>query len=237
MRHNALVPSAIFGDPADWPPHDMIGLSGEFSTTVVVEAYRTGVFPMPVDAERWPQLDAEVAFAWFSPMRRGILPLDGLRVTRSLRKMARRYRVTRDRAFDEVMRRCGDPSREGAWINDDIRRVYGGLHDRGLAHSVEVWDGENRLVGGLYGVGIGGLFAGESMFHDPDHGRDASKVALVELVSVLTASAGQRLLDVQWCTPHLATLGVIEIDRSDYLTRLSAVLTTPAPDWRAPGHH
>lgn len=232
MRHNALVPSAIFGDPADWPPHDMIGLSSEFSTTIVLEAYRSGVFPMPVDAGRWSELSADVAFAWFSPMRRGILPLDGLRVSTSLRKMAKRYRVTCDQAFGEVMRRCGDPAREGAWINDDIIRVYSGLHDRGLAHSIEVWDREDQLVGGLYGIGIGGLFAGESMFHDPERGRDASKVALVELVSVLHASPGPRLLDVQWRTPHLASLGVVEVERADYLARLGGVLATSAPDWR-----
>lgn len=222
----ATVPSAIFGDPAEWPPHDVIGVSTEFSLTMVVEAYTAGVFPMPAEIE------GEYAMAWFSPLHRGVLPLDGLRVTRSLRKMLKRYRVTVDQEFDQVMERCADKSREGAWIDHRILTVYQQLHRRGLAHSVESWDSEGRLVGGLYGVGLGGLFAGESMFHDPEHGRDASKVALVRLVELLGAAGDERMLDVQWQTPHLESLGVVELDRNDYLERLPAVLRTPAPVWR-----
>ena len=221
-----IMVSAIFGDPAEWPPHDVIGLSREFSPAMTVEAYTAGVFPMPTEINGGQEM------AWFSPVRRGILPLDGLRVTRSLRKMLKRYRVTVDQAFDEVIARCGDPSRDGAWIDERISRTYRQLHRRGLTHSVECWDDQDRLVGGLYGVGLGGLFAGESMFHDPEHGRDASKVALVRLVQLLQAAGGERLLDVQWQTPHLASLGVIEIDRSDYLVRLRRALTTPSPVWR-----
>lgn len=223
----ASVPSATFGDPAEWPPHDVVGVSPEFSLPMVVEAYTAGVFPMPAE------IGGSYAMAWFSPVHRGVLPLDGLRVTRSLRKMLKRYRVTVDQAFDQVVERCADPDRDGAWIDHRIREVYGQLHRRGLAHSVEAWDDEGRLVGGLYGVGLGGLFAGESMFHDPEHGRDASKVALVALVDLLRSAGGERLLDVQWQTPHLASLGVVEIDRDDYLARLPSVLRTPAPVWRA----
>ncbi|MGD7707401.1 leucyl/phenylalanyl-tRNA--protein transferase [Microlunatus sp. Y2014] len=217
--------SLIFGDPVAWPDHDVVGISTEFSIGMVVEAYAHGVFPMPVEVHGSPEM------AWFSPRRRGVLPLHGLRVTRSLRKMVKRYRVTADTAFDRVVAKCADPDREGAWINERIATLYGQLHQRGLAHSVECWDGDDNLVGGLYGVGLGGLFAGESMFHDPERGRDASKVALVRLVDFLNGAGGERLLDVQWRTDHLATLGVIEIDRYDYLDRLRQVLPTPAPSW------
>ena len=223
------MPSAIFGDPADWPPHDVVGLSHDLGLAMVVDGYLTGVFPMPVEVAGHSEV------AWFSPVRRGILPLDGLRVTRSLAKMVRRYRVTVDEAFDEVIARCADPSRTGAWIDDRIATVYRQLHRRGLAHSVEARDGSRRPVGGPYGVGVGGLFARESMFPDPQHGRDASQVALVALVDLLRAAGGERLLDVQWRTDHLASLGVVEVDRADYLTMLGRAVATPAPVWRLPG--
>lgn len=227
MVHNGQVSSSIFGNPEEWPVQDPIGLSGELTVEMVVEGYRCGVFPMPIHRD----LPEGVRFAWFCPPDRGILPLDGLRVTRSLRKNAKRYRVTVDTCFTEVMDRCGDPSRDGAWITDEITEVYVGLHARGLAHSVETWDDQDRLVGGLYGVGIGGLFAGESMFHDPDHGRDASKVALIRLVELLNDAGGERLLDVQWATDHLTSLGVVEISRADYLDRLARVLPVSPPMW------
>lgn len=199
----------------------------------ILRAYARGLFPMPVGYG---------AIGWFSPVRRGILPLPshssadgvdaGLRVSRSLRKSAKRYAITIDTAFDEVIDRCGDPGREHGWIDDSIRHNYGELHRRGYAHSVEARDHAGRLVGGLYGVGIGGFFAGESMFHDPARGRDASKAALIALVDLLTRDgAAGRLLDVQWRTDHLATLGVIEIPRDDYLARLERALLLPAPEW------
>jgi leucyl/phenylalanyl-tRNA--protein transferase len=218
----------VFDDPSSWPAQDGVVRSSFITPDVTLDAYRHGVFPMPIhewgtDAWMW----------WWSPMRRAILPLGGLRVSRSLRKSARRYTVTIDRAFDDVIDRCADPHREGAWIDERILAVYRELHRRGFAHSVEVWTAEGDLAGGLYGVSIGGLFAGESMFHEPGIGTDASKVALLGLVATLRAAgdADRRLLDVQWRTDHLATLGVIEIDRADYLGRLPAALTLPAPDW------
>src|SRR3954469_22117655 len=143
---------------------------------------------------------------WRSPHPRGVLPLDGLRVSRSLRKAVPRFEVRVDTAFGEVVRACADPSREGRWITADVERAYARLHALGWAHSVECWrDGE--LVGGLYGVAVGGLFAGESMFH---RATDASKVALVTLVDLLRQGnqASRRLLDVQWSTAHLAGRGV-----------------------------
>jgi leucyl/phenylalanyl-tRNA--protein transferase len=135
-----------------------------------------------------------------------------------------------DTAFDDVVSACGDPSRPGGWIDAEIRRAYGELHRLGWAHSVEAWQ-EGVLVGGLYGVAIGGLFAGESMFHRVT---DASKVALVGLVELLTdAYAEQRLVDVQWQTDHLASLGVVSIPRAAYLRALREALAVPLPaPWR-----
>ncbi len=168
---------------------------------------------------------------WWSPDPRGVLPLDGLRVSRSLRRSARRYRTTVDAAFDDVVAGCGDPSRSGRWITDDVAGAYGRLHRLGWAHSVEVWDDAagGALVGGLYGVSVGGLFAGESMF---SRAADASKTALVRLVEVLRADDDpRRLLDVQWRTDHLASLGVVEVGREDYLRRLAVALRAPHAAW------
>jgi leucyl/phenylalanyl-tRNA--protein transferase len=165
---------------------------------------------------------------WWSPDPRGVLPLDAMVVHRSLRRSARRYSVTVDAAFTAVMRACADQRRPGGWIDEEFVRAYTQLHELGWAHSVEVWrteagdDGERALVGGVYGVAIGGLFAGESMFH---RATDASKVALLGLVERLRASGGE-LFDVQWCTPHLASLGVVEISRVEYGRRLREALAT-----------
>lgn len=198
----------------------------EFGASMMLEAYLFGVFPMPLTAlDVW----------WWSPMRRGVLPLSQLRVSRSLRRSCKRYRVTVDADFERVIERCADPSREGAWIDGRIMRASLALAAAGRAHSVEVWTPGGDLAGGLYGIALGGLFAGESMFHDPEIGRDASKVALVHLVDLLRAAgdADDRLLDVQWATPHLATLGVVEIPRAEYLRRLQVALALPDP-WGAP---
>jgi leucyl/phenylalanyl-tRNA--protein transferase len=156
-----------------------------------------------------------------------VLPLEALRTTRSLRKVVPRFEIRVDTAFAEVVRACADPSREGRWITADVERAYGRLHALGWAHSVECWqDGE--LVGGLYGVAVGGLFAGESMFHRV---RDASKVALVALVGLLreAGAPSRRLLDVQWSTEHLAGLGVVEVPRTEYLHQLRSALQLPLP--------
>ena len=175
---------------------------------------------MPIHAA----LRSEV-LAWWSPDPRGIIPLDGLRVSRSLRQSQKRFTVTVDVAFDAVIDACADPGRTGRWINDAIRQAYVELHRLGWAHSVEAWTAGGTLAGGLYGVAIGGLFAGESMFH---HVRDASKVALVSLVTALRTNV-DGMLDVQWSTPHLASLGAVEIPRSDYLAKLRRALREPLP--------
>lgn len=221
--------SGVFGPEAEWPEQDLIALSREFDADLVVAAYCTGVFPMPLPASGWPD-----AMGWWSPLHRGILPLDDLRVTRSLRQSARRYEVTADRAFGEVIGQCADPGRPSGWIDGRIIEVYTELHRQGVAHSVEAWTPEGDLVGGLYGIAIGGLFAGESMFHVPGVGRDASKVALLGLARVL-GDGHERLVDVQWVTDHLASLGAVEVDRVDYLRLLSEALDVPAPDWSVLG--
>lgn len=151
----------------------------------------------------------------------------GLRVSRSLRRSVRDFTIRVDTDFEGVLAACADPRREGGWIDDQVRAAYLELHRLGWAHSVETWqDGE--LVGGLYGVAIGGLFAGESMFH---RARDASKVALVALVDLLRSSGEEelRVLDVQWRTEHLASLGVVEVARREYLARLAPALMLPPP--------
>lgn len=210
-----------FGDPESWPRHDHIAASQGMNQQILLDAYRHGAFPMPIGGG---------LLGWFSPVRRGILPLDGVRITRSLRKSAKRFTITVDQAFDQVIARCGDPARPDGWIDTQIVRAYTELHGRGIVHSVEAWDAEGRLCGGLYGVSLGGLFAGESMFHDPVHGRDASKVALLGLVELLTGDGvAGRLLDVQWRTEHLASLGVIEVPRERYLRLLPAALELPPP--------
>ena len=172
-----------------------MALGADLEPGTLLAAYRHGAVP---DAGR----GARDPMDWFSPVRRGVLPLDGLRVSRSLRRVVRDFEVRVDTAFAEVVAACGDPRRDRAGSTRGSARRTSRLHDLGWAHSVETWR-DGRLVGGLYGVAIGGLFAGESMFH---HERDASKVALLGLVERLRDEhADQRLLDVQWPTPHLAS--------------------------------
>jgi len=192
-------------------------VGADLATPTILHAYRHGMFPMPVRVGR------ESLLAWWSPDPRGIIPLDGLRVSRSLRRSCARFDVRVDTAFEAVIDACADPSRPGRWIDRAIRDAYVRLHHEGWAHSVETWSPDGRLVGGLYGVWIDGLFAGESMFH---HERDSSKVALVSLVTLLR-ERDARLLDVQWLTPHLASLGAIEVPRSTYLTLLADALEAP----------
>jgi leucyl/phenylalanyl-tRNA--protein transferase len=188
---------------------------------LLLRAYAIGVFPMS------DSRDAEEVF-WVEPRRRAILPLDGFRLSRSLRKTIRsgEYRVTSDTAFSEVVRRCAE--REETWINADIEESYGRLHERGHAHSIECWRGE-ELAGGLYGVNLGAAFFGESMFSTR---RDASKVALAWLVARLRVG-GYLLLDCQFMTDHLRSLGAVEVTQQDYLALLESALSAGAPDGSA----
>ena len=196
----------------------IVGLGADLEPGTLLQAYRHGAFPMP--------LHRDGPLAWWSPDPRATLPLGALRVSRSLRRSCTRYEVRVDSAFAEVVEACADPRRSGGWISGDVQRAYQRLHDLGWAHSVEAWD-DDGLAGGLYGVAIGGLFAGESMFH---RRADASKVALVALVELLVADDVDRLLDVQWPTDHLASLGVVAVPRPRYLVRLAEALELPLPD-------
>jgi leucyl/phenylalanyl-tRNA--protein transferase len=202
---------------------DLVGIGADLEPGTLLSAYRSGIFPMHLSGQR--------LVGWWSPAQRGVLPLDSLIPSRSLRRSCRRFEVRINTAFDDVLMACADPSRDGAWINNEIRVAYNRLHELGWAHSVECWDPTtDSLVGGLYGVHINGLFAGESMFHNVT---DASKVALVGLVEHLR-DIGVVLLDVQWLTQHLASLGAIEISRSTYLDHLDLALRTGTDDFEKP---
>ena len=196
----------------------------ELTPELLVQAYCAGAFPMADGRDG--------AIGWYSPDPRAVIPLDetGFKVSRTLKKRVGSgcYRVTMDRAFGEVIRACAEPREEDGdtWISQRIIDVYGDLHDAGLAHSVEAWtaDGEDRLVGGLYGVALGGAFFGESMFH---RAVDASKVCLVALVEHLRGR-GFGLLDVQFVNPHLEQFGVMQITREAYLKRLHETIQSGA---------
>jgi len=209
-----------FPPVADADADGLVGVGADLQPGTVLAAYRRGMFPMP--------LGAHGPIGWWSPDPRAVIPLDGLRVARSLRRNLRRYEVRVDTAFADVIDACADPGRPHGWISPEIHGAYRTLHDLGWAHSVEAWscdDGE--LVGGLYGLAIGGLFAGESMFH---RRTDASKAALVGLVGLLrNDGVAGRLLDVQWQTPHLASLGAVEVGRADYVARVAAAVVLPLP--------
>jgi leucyl/phenylalanyl-tRNA--protein transferase len=187
-------------------PSGMVALGADLASGTLLAAYRAGLFPMPVRRKD---------LGWFSPDPRGIIPLDALHISRSLRRSLARFEIRIDTCFVEVMQHCGDPARPHGWITPQFVAAYDALHRLGWAHSIEAWlDGE--LTGGLYGLRINGFFAGESMFHRVT---DASKVAVVATVDWLR-STGATLFDVQWTTPHLRTLGAVDVSRDDYLRLL-----------------
>jgi len=194
----------------------------QLTPDLIVRAYAGGVFPMAEDAE-------SDEIHWFEPQRRGVLPLDGFHASRSLRRARRRggFQFTCDRDFAGVMTACAD--RSETWINDDISRVFNELHDIGLAHSIEVWSPDGAFAGGLYGLAIGGVFFAESMV---SRVTDGSKMALAELVSRLN-TGGFQLMDTQYLTPHLASLGGVEIPRHVYRKRLEQGLNATVDARRA----
>jgi leucyl/phenylalanyl-tRNA--protein transferase len=196
-----------FPDPRTAGDNDIVAVGADLEPGTLVAAYRAGLFPMRVRRR----------LAWWSPNPRGIVPLDGFHASRTLHRVRPRFEVRVNTAFVDVMRGCADPRRPHGWIDESFVDAYTRLYELGWAHSVEVWQ-EGRLAGGLYGIRIGGLFAGESMFHRVT---DASKVAVWATVELL-AIDGASLFDVQWVTPHLATLGAIEVSRERYLDLLSA---------------
>lgn len=235
---------------------DIVALGGVVTADSVLSGYARGIFPMEVgiansaesDVDEYAEAgvddeddahfigeDEAQVLAWWSPLQRGILPLHQLRISRSLAQSCRRYHVTMDESFEEVLDACADPSREGTWILPDFHATYLELFRSGHAHSFETRDMSGRLVGGLICVEQGGLINGDSMFHRE---RDASKVALVALVRRLRSAppvtalndiAGGRLLDVQWVTDHLASLGAMSVRRSLYISMLEHTrAATPA---------
>lgn len=206
----------VFPSLDDADPDGPVAIGGDLEPGTLLSAYRSGLFPMPVGRRG--------RLGWWSPDPRGILPLDGFHRSRSLSRSMRHFEIRVDTAFDSVVRACGDPRRPHGWITPEIRAAYARLHDLGWAHSVETWR-EGELVGGLYGVAIGAFFAGESMFH---HATDASKAAVAGTVELLR-SCPHALFDVQWSTPHLASLGVIEIPRAQYVERLQAAIAAAPP--------
>lgn len=200
---------------------DVVAVGGDMSPGTLVQAYRKGMFPMYLP---------DGHLGWWSPVERAVIPLDGLRISRSLRQSVRRYSVSVDEDFEGVVAGCAEAVREGGWITPEFVEVYTEMHRLDWAHSIEVWDREGTLVGGLYGMALGGLFAGESMFHRT---RDASKVALVHLV-VIMSQGGGALIDVQWQTPHLESLGAVVIGKDAYLARLTDALSNPGPFSESP---
>jgi leucyl/phenylalanyl-tRNA--protein transferase len=183
-------------------------LNEDLAPDRLLAAYANGIFPMPADGR----------LLWWSPDPRAVLEPARFHVSRSLRRTRRRFEIRVNTTFAAVIDGCADPRRPHGWIDEEIRAAYVRLHELGWAHSVEAWDADGRLAGGLYGVAMGRLFAAESMFHVAT---DASKAALAGLVERLD---GDALIDVQWLTPHLASLGAIEVPREEYLRRLRRAL-------------
>jgi leucyl/phenylalanyl-tRNA--protein transferase len=194
---------------------ELVAVGADLTAGMLLAGYRRGLFAMPDQG----------LLGWWSPDPRGILRPASLHVSRSLRRSAGRFTVSLDRCFDLVVEACADPRRPHGWISAHYRSAYAELHQLGWAHSIEVWDGAGRLAGGLFGVEVGGLFAAESKFHVAT---DASKVAVVALAELLSADGRpERFVDVQWRTEHLASLGVVEVPRTDYLAMLGPALALP----------
>jgi leucyl/phenylalanyl-tRNA--protein transferase len=213
MTRAPLPPSPWAFEPDQWPDDDCVAGGADLAPATIVDAYRRGAFPMPHDGR----------LLWWSPVRRGILQPADLRISRSLTRSMRHFTVTTDESFEAVIDACADPRRPGAWIDSPIREAYVRLHRLGWAHSIETRTAEGELVGGLYGLSVGALFAGESMFH---HATDASKAALVALARIV---GDEGLIDTQWQTPHLATLGVTEWSRDRYLREIEPLVDAPPP--------
>ena len=216
----------VFPPAASADENGIVAVSGDLEPGTLLAAYRSGLFPMRLSSGE---------LAWWSPDPRGVLTLDGLRISDSLRRSRRRFEIRVDSAFREVVAACAERGpEEYAWITGEVQDAYTRLHELGWAHSVEAWsrpqdDDAPELVGGLYGVAIGGFFAGESMFHRRS---DASKAALAALVDLLRGggrNAESRIVDIQWLTPHFASLGAVEVPREEFLARLERALALPLP--------
>ncbi len=204
----------LLPDPADAREgQELVAAGGDLAAGTLLAGYRKGMFAMP---------EGQLV-GWWSPDPRGVLHPADVHVSRSLRRVLPRFEVSVDREFRSVLAACSDPRRPHGWISPDYRESYEQLHALGWAHSLEVWDESGRLVGGLFGVESGGLFAAESKFHVST---GASKVAVVALADLLARDGDQRrLIDVQWSTAHLASLGVVQMPRERYLAALPATLS------------
>jgi leucyl/phenylalanyl-tRNA--protein transferase len=198
---------------------EIVGVGADLEPGTLLAAYRSGLFPMRVGRGG--------PVAWWSPGPRGIVTLDAFHESRSLRRSRRRFVITVDTAFEQVMRACAEPGRPHGWIDDDFVDAYTALHRLAWAHSVEAWTPEGGLAGGVYGVAIGGLFAAESMFHRVT---DAGKAALAALVEFLR-DGDAALLGVQWTTPHLSSLGAVDVPRAKYQELLADAVTRRGPRW------
>jgi leucyl/phenylalanyl-tRNA---protein transferase len=215
-------------------PSDLITLGADLEPGTLLAAYAQGLFPMPWENDTSAfsipahpvqrKTEHNSALGWWSPDPRGVILAELWEPNRSMRRARRKYRITVDEAFDDVVAGCGNPERPHGWITPEIHAAYAQLHKLGWAHSVEARDEEGRLVGGLYGVAIGGFFAAESKFH---RATDGSKAALAGLCEICGPEA---LIDVQWATPHLMRLGVLEIGRAEYLERLAEASQRPLPE-------
>ncbi len=213
MPIEPAAPRWVLPDLTDLPAgREFVAVGADLAPGMLLAGYRAGMFAMPEGRE----------LGWWSPDPRGVLLPGRVHVARSLRRALNRFEVSVDRAFAEVVAACADPRRAHGWISAAYQHSYLELHQLGWAHSIEVWDAEGHLAGGLFGVEVGGLFAAESKFHVRS---DASKVAVVALADLLSADGQRRrIIDVQWCTEHLASLGAIEVPRATYLRALPEVL-------------
>lgn len=214
-------PSRVsFPDPRTLGHTDLVAIGADYSAGTYVAAFRRGIFPWPVNSRLVP---------WVSPRERAIFPLDEEPVfSRSMRRILRKreYEITLDQAFDEVVRACGEERAEGTWIVPEMEALYRELHQLGIARSLEVWglEPERPLIGGIFGIAMGAVFSGESMFHRRPN---ASKIAFAELAMCLRRR-GFQLFDVQVMSEHLASLGCVPISRVEYIERLERALRTPA---------
>lgn len=207
------------------PDRELIAIGADLAPETMLAGYRRGLFPMGVELP-----DNQPGLGWWSPNPRAVLRPENVHISRSLTRSIKRFEYSVDLAFDDVVQGCADPNRPHGWITTEFEAAYRRLFELGWAHSIEVWLREDassrRLVGGLFGLQIGGFFAAESKFH---RHTDASKAAVVRLCELMCRDGlgGDRIIDVQWPTSHLLTLGVQEVERLTYLQQLRPALDVP----------
>ncbi len=213
---------------------DFVGVGGDLHPGTLLEAYRRGIFAMPVSLGKKaaeqppaktpsPKSHPQLTLGWWSPNPRGVLVPKDIHLSRSLKRSRRRFKVTVDLEFEAVVAGCRAAHSKGVWLTPEMQQAYKSLFDLGWAHSIEVWEPQGQLVGGLFGIAIGQLFTGESMF---SAATDASKTAMAALAESMSDQPGS-LIDVQWQTRHLKSLGVTEISRADYEARIAELVKLP----------